>query len=673
MTHFKMPGPVCQHKENGTIEANETKFTTYSCDTLVLGSGAAGLRAAVELKRRGIDVVVATSCLFGGTSACSGSDKQTLHTVGTSNRGDDFTKMAHDISSGGCMDIDTAYIESVGSLYSFSSLQYLGLLLPQDTYGAVLRYKTDHDEAGRATSCGPLTSRLMTKVLCEEAIRLDVPFLTGCTGVKILTEDGRASGLLVVNPKDKTNQYGLSLITFNRLVLATGGPGELYRDSVYPKACFSAIGMALDAGVRAVNLTESQFGISTNRDQFPWNLSGTYMQVMPYIYSVNEDGDEYNFLAEYYRTTRELASNVFRKGYQWPFQAQRLMNHGSSLVDIAVFFENRKDRKVFMDFKRNPEQVPEDKPFNIEDLDEDVRSYLKNNDGLAALPIDRLRAMNPLAIELYKSHGVDITAEPLQFNVNNQHLNGGLEVDNWGRTSLKNCYAIGETAGTHGVTRPGGAALNAGQVFGTRCAQHIAANISSDKNSGLTEDISGELSNILQELEKAAEGSLSIKKVRSDIQARMSDKTGFVCQADEVAEGLFEAKQLKSDLHKHQLKLESPAETAIYFQCTQMALTSEAILTALDYYIENGGGSRGARVICAEDGTAVPEAAGKTLDELRFREEDLEDRNKTITIQYNSDTENFQTTEKSVNADLELDNIFFEKNWGAYLTGDIYK
>ena len=54
-------------------------------------------------------------------------------------------------------------------------------------------------------------------------------------------------------------------------------------------------------------------------------------------------------------------------------------------------------------------------------------------------------------------------------------MNGGLAVDIWGQTSLAGCYAVGEAAGTHGVTRPGGAALNAGQVFGTRCAEHIAA------------------------------------------------------------------------------------------------------------------------------------------------------------------------------------------------------
>ena len=41
----------------------------------------------------------------------------------------------------------------------------------------------------------------------------------------------------------------------------------------------------MEAGLEAVNLTESQFGISTSRDNFPWNLSGTYVQAMPYMFS----------------------------------------------------------------------------------------------------------------------------------------------------------------------------------------------------------------------------------------------------------------------------------------------------------------------------------------------------------------------------------------------------
>jgi succinate dehydrogenase / fumarate reductase, flavoprotein subunit len=82
--------------------------------------------------------------------------------------------------------------------------------------------------------------------------------------------------------------------------------------------------------------------------------------------------------------------------------------------------------------------------------------------------------MNPLSIELYRRCKKDITREPLEFAVNNQHMNGGIAVDVWGRSSLEGCFAIGEASGTNGVTRPGGAALNAGQVIGQRCAEFIS-------------------------------------------------------------------------------------------------------------------------------------------------------------------------------------------------------
>ncbi len=65
-------------------------------------------------------------------------------------------------------------LEAVGSVNTCEVLKYLGLDLPEDLFGATLRYQTDHDEFGRATSCGPRTSRLMVKVL-GEAMRLNIP------------------------------------------------------------------------------------------------------------------------------------------------------------------------------------------------------------------------------------------------------------------------------------------------------------------------------------------------------------------------------------------------------------------------------------------------------------------------------------------------------------------
>lgn len=186
LTHVTFPKGFAQAEPAWVVTVDGVDYPLWQTDALVVGSGAAGLRAAVELKRRQQNVLIATAGLYMGTSACSGSDKQTLFTAATAGNGDNFTKLAEALASGGAMDHDTAYVEAVGSLHTLGGLQYLGLELPEDRYGAILRYQTDHDEAGRATSCGPRTSRLMVKVLLEEVQRLAIPVLTSATVIKLL-------------------------------------------------------------------------------------------------------------------------------------------------------------------------------------------------------------------------------------------------------------------------------------------------------------------------------------------------------------------------------------------------------------------------------------------------------------------------------------------------------
>ncbi|OWV88683.1 oxidoreductase [Rhizobium sp. N122] len=676
LTDVDMPKLPSEIASSEAIRLAGIEVPVYRAGCVVVGSGAAGLRAAVEMKRRGDDIVIISQSAWGGTSACSGSDKQTLHTANTADQGDNYKAMARAIRSGGAMDEDTAYVEAVGSSRMMASLQFLGLPLPQDPLGGTLRYQTDHDEVGRATSCGPRTSRLMVKVLAEEAIRLGVPFYNQTTAVKILTEgEGsgrRVVGMLTMRASDRAeaNPLGIALFVSDVIVLAAGGPGELYRDSVYPHGCFGSLGLALEAGVELVNLTESQFGIGTRREGFPWNLSGTYVQAIPHIYSVDADGVEHHFLAQYYRSTRELASNVFRKGYQWPFHATRMLDFRSSLVDLAISCETAAGRRVFMDFNRNPLPVPGDLPFSLERLDDDARLYLGKAGAGQEMPIDRLKHMNPLSIELYRRYKIDIAADPLEFAVNNQHMNGGILVDTWGRSSLAGCYAVGEAAGTHGVTRPGGAALNAGQVFGTRAAEHIGA--SGKAKRAAAGDMSAIAEpGIAEMLTTLRTGSpLTVKSVRSQVQARMSEKAGIICNQESVAQALIEARRLNADIRAGGLAYGRAAEAVRGVQWRHMALASEAVLSALDFFIGNGGGSRGARAICDPEGESLPHARTGPLEEYRFRREREEDRDEQIVVRLEGDEIRLS---KRANRSLdETARSFFERDWPAWLTGRIY-
>jgi succinate dehydrogenase / fumarate reductase flavoprotein subunit len=685
LTDVAMPRLPEEPEATEALSIQGTTLPLRRFSALVIGSGAAGLRAAVELKRRGVNVAIATQSAFGGTSACSGSDKQTLHTANSADQGDNFRALAQAIGAGGAMDADTAYVEAVGSARALASLQYLGLPIPQDRQGGVLRYQTDHDEVGRATSCGPRTSRLMVQVLAQEAIRLEIPIFNHTTAVQILVDEStgdsragsanqrRAAGVLALAQKHRSTTNPLGAVAFlcEHLVLAAGGPGELYRDSVYPRHCFGSLGLALDAGIEAVNLTESQFGIGTSRDGFPWNLSGTYAQCMPYVYSTDASGAEHNFLADYYRTTQELVSNTFRKGYQWPFHATRMLDFGSSLFDLAVFREMQAGRQVFMDFLRNPLPVPGDAPFELVRLDADVHAYLAKSGALLPTPIERLRQMNPLAIELYQRYKLDLTQAPLPFAMNNQHMNGGLAVDTWGRTNLRGCYAIGEAAGTHGVTRPGGAALNAGQVFGTRCAEHIAACTSAQSACVSPAALVGAALDAIQTVLRP-DSKLQVRDLRHEIQARMSDHAGMICRAEDVRSAWQAAQQLNTAIHEQGIAPDGRAFDAVHaLQWRHNAIASEAVLATLDFYIRSGGGSRGARVLCSPTGNQVPQGRHGPLEELRFLPERQQDRQQQILVRRSG--QGFALRIRPLPQVPSGERPFFEKHWPDFLTGAIYE
>lgn len=438
----------------------------YSFSAVVIGSGCAGYNCADWLYDLGCkEIALVTEGKNVGTSRNAGSDKQTYYKLSLAgDEGDSIRGMASTLFSGGCMDGDVALAEAANSVRSFLKLANLGVHFPTNEYGEYVGYKTDHDPYQRATSVGPYTSKEMTEVLERSVTSKGIPVLDECKVIRILTDKDSVTGLLALDlsVKDKIEYI---LIECPNVVLATGGPATVYFDSVYPLGHNGASSLALNAGAEFVNLSEWQYGLASV--DFRWNVSGTYQQVLPRYISIDEKGAEREFLLEH-MTPAEMLKNIFLKGYEWPFDVRKI--HGSSYIDLLVYDESvRKGRAVYLDFTREPSGLEN----GFEGLDAVAYGYLKNSEALVSLPIERLRKMNPGAIALYKNNGIDIEKEPLKIAVCAQHNNGGVRVDaNW-QTNVKGLYTIGEAAGTLGVFRPGGSALNSCQVGGLRAARHI--------------------------------------------------------------------------------------------------------------------------------------------------------------------------------------------------------
>jgi succinate dehydrogenase/fumarate reductase flavoprotein subunit len=159
--------------------------------------------------------------------------------------------------------------------------------------------------------------------------------------------------------------------------------------------------------------------------------------------------------------------------------------------------------------------------------------------------------------------------------------------------------------------------------------------------------------------------ALTPKEVKAEVQARMSDYAGIICKGDEVKQALAAARKLRQRIQTEGLRVSSPSLVGQVFRWRHMALVSEAVLTALDYYISHGGGSRGARAICSEDGTEVPEAHKVDLSRFRFVVEQEKDRHEKLVARLRNDT--IEIHVEPVDLKPEVQREFFEKGWGSYL------
>lgn len=269
--------------------------------------------------------------------------------------------MADTLFAGRCVDGDIALCEAALSTQYFLKLVELGVPFPRNRYGEYIGYKTDHDSLRRATSVGPYTSKQMTECLERAVLAKGVPILDKTQLIKILADSGTVCGLLCLNTAAQDAADRFTLIRCKNVIWATGGPAGMYADSVYPFSQYGATGLALEAGARGKNLTEWQYGLAS---------------VAPRVYSTAADGsDEREFLMDFFSDVHDMLSNLFLKGYQWPFDVRKIAD-GSSIIDILVYLETCKGRKVYLDYRTNPAGGE----FSYDDLLPEAREYLTRAD-----------------------------------------------------------------------------------------------------------------------------------------------------------------------------------------------------------------------------------------------------------------------------------------------------
>ena len=587
--------------ENEIFRAGNYTAKVVRCNTAIVGSGAAGFNAADRLWQLGQhDIVLVTENRVGGTSRNTGSDKQTYYKLTLSGGDPDSVReMADTLFAGRCVDGDIALCEAALSTQCFLKLVELGVPFPRNRYGEYIGYKTDHDPRRRATSVGPYTSKQMTECLEAAVQAKGVPMLDKTQVIKILADGGTVCGLLCLNMTAQDAADRFTLIRCKNVIWATGGPAGMYADSVYPFSQYGATGLALEAGAKGKNLTEWQYGLASIAPR--WNVSGTYMQVLPRVFSTAADGsDEREFLMDFFTDAHDMLSKLFLKGYQWPFDVRKVAD-GSSIIDILVYLETCKGRKVYLDYRTNPAGGE----FSYDALLPEAREYLERAGACFGTPIERLAHMNQPAIDFYRDKGVDLYTQPLEIALCAQHNNGGIGIDCWWQTDVKGLFAVGEAAASHGVYRPGGTALNAGQVGSTRAAQYIAARCQGNAPACFDTEAAAALAEMgaLADACRADTGN-----VRALWQHAAEEMSRCGAAIRDPAQIRAYGKQVEAQLagFAKTVKAGSRTELAMVYRLRDMLLSQHAYLTAMADYTAHGGQSRGSALYTDLTGGVKP-------------------------------------------------------------------
>lgn len=333
------------------------------------------------------------------------------------------------------------------------------------------------------------------------------------------------------------------------------------------------------------------------------------MQVLPRFYSTDGQGnDEQEFLRDFFDDPYEMMSKVFLKGYQWPFDVRKAAG-GSSIIDILVYIERCKGRRIFLDYRENPcgGQV------DFGRLEPEAREYLNRAGACFGTPIERLKHMNLPAVEFYRERGVDLESQPLEIALCAQHNNGGLSIDAWWQTNVEGFFAVGEVSASHGVYRPGGSALNAGQVGAARAAQYIAVRRTETVGeNGAFEAAASQALVWARELagrvlagEAVGTGRMSahgcwdqaaprtsVRELWDQAATRMSRFGAAIRRADQVGTALRETERVLGQF-EHLAEAEGPGDLWRVFRLRDILISQQVYLSAMLDYIGHGGKSRG--------------------------------------------------------------------------------
>jgi L-aspartate oxidase len=388
---------------------------TYHADYAVVGSGVAGLRAAIELSDAGSVLVLAKSNLSDSATAwaqagiavaLSDEDQIGLHEQDTINAGD-----------GLCRTDAVALMVEEGPKY-ITELMEWGTEFSREGTKLAFTREAAHSRSRILHANGNSTGREISRALLARAHTIPHLHLRAhAFTTDLIVEHGRVAGVHFIDETDGS-QHELQA---GAVLLATGGLGQIYRENTNPElATGDGMAIAYEAGAALSDMEFVQF--------FPTTLAVKGAPRFLLSEALRNEGG----------VLRNISLERFMKRYS---EAQELAPRDIVTRAIAMEMHRTQSPHVYLDLTKKSEEF--------------------------------LKKRFPRIYETCESCGLDLARDLAPVCPAAHYAIGGVKSDVWGRTSLPGLYVAGETAatGVHGANRLASNSLLEGLVFGARAGQ----------------------------------------------------------------------------------------------------------------------------------------------------------------------------------------------------------